>query len=107
MNLAQYLATPESKYLVVGKSVWEQDDVAKSIAPDPRTFQLNGTEYVILSLDPFTVPQLDAYITAQGGQYEFGFEQGNGKASFMLHSQVLGLLAQLPPPEPEPLAEGE
>lgn len=92
MNLAEYLASPESKYLVVGKSVWEQDEVAKSIAPDPRVFTIATTEYVVLSLDPLSVSQLEAYISAQGGQYEFGFEQGNGKASFMLHSQILALL---------------
>lgn len=97
MSIQRYLATPESKYLVVGKTVWEQDDVAKSIAPEPRTFTLNDTEYVILSLDPLTVPQLEAYIFSQGGQYEFGFEQGNGKASFMLHSEVLNLLKDLEP----------
>lgn len=93
MNLQQYLANPESKYLVIGKSVWEQDPVAQQVAPDPRHFELAGTTYTIISLHPLAVPELVAYMESMDGQYEFGWTQGNGKASYLTHTQMLELLA--------------
>lgn len=93
MNLEQYLANKESKYLVIGKALWEQDPVAQQVAPDPRHFELAGTIYTIVSLEPMAIPDLIAYMEKQDGQYEFGWTQGNGKASYLTHTQMLELLA--------------
>lgn len=98
MNLETYLAQPGNKYLVIGKAVWEQDPVAQQVAPDPRHFELAGTTYTIISLEPLTIPDLIAYMESQAGQYEFGWTQGNGKASYLTHSQVLDLIATIPEP---------
>lgn len=98
MNLQDYLASPGNKYLVVGKAVWEQDPVAQQVAPDPRHFELNGTTYTIVSLEPMAIPDLIAYMESQTGQYEFGWTQGNGKASYLTHTQMLELLASVGEP---------
>lgn len=96
MNLQDYLSQQGNKYLVIGKSIWEQDPVAQQVAPDPRHFELNGTAYTIISLEPMAIPELVAYMESMEGQYEFGWTQGNGKASYLTHTQMLELLAQLP-----------
>lgn len=101
MNLEQYLSNSESKYLVIGKAVWEQDPVAQQVAPDPRHFELAGTTYTIVSLEPLAIPDLIAYMESQEGQYEFGWTQGNGKASYLTHSQMLDLLTTIPEPAQE------
>jgi len=95
VTLNDYLAVPGFKYLVVGKANWEQDEVARSVAPEPRHFKLGETEYTIISLEPFTIPQLTAYMESQSGQYEFGWTLGNGKASYLTHQQMLDLLASI------------
>lgn len=95
MNLNEYLAVPGFKYLVVGRVNWEADDVARSVAPEPRHFVLGETEYTIISLEPMTIPQLTGYMESQNGQYEFGWTAGNGKASYLTHQQMLDLLATL------------
>ena len=95
MNITEYLSTPESKYLVIGKQVWEGDPVAQGLSSEPRVFTINGVDYVILSLDPSMVPLLESYISSQGGDYEFGFLQGTGKVSFLLHSEALELLKDI------------
>lgn len=93
MTLDEFLAISGNKYLVIGKAVWEQDELAKTVAPDPRHFSLNGTDYTIVSLEPLAIPDLIAYMESQEGQYEFGWTQGNGKASYLTHEQVLELVA--------------
>lgn len=95
MTLQEYLAVPGNKYLVIGKAVWEQDAVAQQIAPDPRHFQIGASEYTIVSLEPLTIPELIVYMESQSGEYEFGWVQGNGKASYLTHAEVLSLLASI------------
>lgn len=95
MNLQDYLSIPGNKYLVIGKAIWEQDLVAQQVAPDPRHFELVGTVYTIVSLEPMAIPDLIAYMESQEGQYEFGWTQGNGKASYLTHTQMLELLASV------------
>lgn len=93
---ASFLSYSGYKYVVIGKAVWENDPVALSIAPNPRHFSLEGTEYTIISLEPLSIPELLSYMEAQNGQYEFEWNIGNGKASFLVHEQILALLNTLP-----------
>lgn len=95
MTLNDYLAVSGFKYLVVGKANWEADEVARTVAPDPRHFMLDGNEYTIISLEPLSIPQLTAYLESKNGQYEFGWTAGNGKASYLTHQQMLALLATI------------
>lgn len=99
MNLQDYVSLSGNKYLVIGKANWELDEVARTVAPDPRHFTLDGNEYTIISLEPLSIPQLTAYLENQNGQYEFGWTPGNGMASYLTHSQMLDLLATIPESE--------
>lgn len=92
MNLEQYLTSPESKYLVIGKTIWEQDVVAQQVAHSPRCFFVNGVEYTILSLDPKKVLELTSYIESLGEGYAFGWTFMDGKVNFLTHSEALTLL---------------
>lgn len=95
MNLRTFVDSNESKYLVIGTNIWNTDPVAQAMAPDARSFTLNGVTYSIISLDPMGVDRLSIYIESNGGEYEFEFQQGNGKASYLLHSQMAELLRRV------------
>lgn len=95
MNLREYLEIPGNKYVIIGKSVWEQDPVSLQIAPDPRHFTLGSMEYTIVSLEPLGIPELILYMESHDGQYEFGWNIGNGKASYLTHSEILEILKEL------------
>jgi len=92
MTLQEYLNSPESKYLVIGKTIWEQDSLAQSIAYSPRCFLFNGVEYTILSLDPKKVSEIMTYIESLGEGYSFGWTFMDGKVNFLTHSEALTLL---------------
>jgi len=96
MNLQEYLANPESKYLVIGKSIWEQNPVAQQIAHSPQCFFANEREYVIRSLDPTQVLDLVSYIESLGEGYAFGWSFNDGKVNFLTHSEALALMQNTP-----------
>ena len=94
ISFSDFISTHGFKYLVVGKVVWENDPVAQEIAPAARSFTLDSNEYTIISLEPNVVDFIAQRIMDFGGDYELGFTLGNGKASFLTHSEALDLLSQ-------------
>lgn len=97
MMLIDYLLDPQSKYAVIGAANYDMDAVAQSISASPRRFWSGESEYVILSLDPASVPLLAGYIDQSGAGIEFDFVQGSGKVSLLVHPQALELLAEFAP----------
>lgn len=93
MNLPQYLASAESKYAVIRSDSYAQDPVAQSISRSPRTFDHNGVNMTLLSLEPLTVPELVAYAEQAANGIEFELTIGSGKVTLLLHSQVIAMLA--------------
>lgn len=92
MNLETYLASAESKYAVIRSDSYAQDPVAQAISQSPRTFDHEGTDMTLLSLEPLTVPQLVAYVEQAANGIEFELTIGSGKVTLLLHSQVTELL---------------
>lgn len=92
MTLDEYLASPESKYAVILKSVYLTDSVARTISDSPREFTLNDVEYVILSIEPNNVQTLVGYLISLGTPIEYSFIQGTGAIKLLIHSQVLALI---------------
>lgn len=92
MTLAEYLASTESKYAVIRADSYAQDEVAQSISASPRRFTIDGVEFVILSLEPMTVPQLAAYAEQVANGVEFELTVGSGKVTLLLHSEATALL---------------
>lgn len=93
MTLAEYLANPESKYAVIRSDSYDADPVAQSISQSPRRFLLEGVEFVILSLEPLSVPELVAYAEQAANGVEFELTVGSGKVTLLLHSTALELLS--------------
>jgi hypothetical protein len=91
MNLEQFLSISGPKYIIVASVVHESDELSKSIAPEPRKFTLDGTEFVAINVEPLYIPELAEYIQRQAG-IEFEFVRETGNASFLTHSQVIELL---------------
>lgn len=94
MSLESYIATNQSKYAVIGGANYDADPMAQSISSSPRRFILDGTEYVILSLDPASIAGLVEYIQLTGADVEYAFVKGSGKASLLTHAQAIELMAQ-------------
>lgn len=98
MNLESYLSNTESKYAIISAEAYTAEPLAQSISSEPARFTIGGKEYVILSLDPRSVPDLVAYIQHSGKDVEFEFVQGSGKVSLLLHGQARTLIAAVEPP---------
>lgn len=95
MTLEDYLSSSESKYAIITTDSYLQDPVAQSISPSPRTFDYNGVNMTLLSLEPLSVPELVAYVEQAANGVEFELTIGSGKVTLMLHSEVVGLLNSL------------
>lgn len=93
MDKDSFLSFEGNIYLVIGKTVWEQDMLAQQVAPQARIVTIRANDYAIISLEPYSVPDMLAYMDSLNGQYEFEWNAGNGKASFLTHPQILDLLA--------------
>lgn len=93
MTLAEFIAVNGFKYLVIGLVDWQTDELAQTLAPAPRQFALNGSEYVLISLEPNLISEIADSIVLKG-EYEFGFNRGNGKASFLTYDQALTVVSQ-------------
>lgn len=93
MDLATYLENAESKYAVIRSDSYAQDPVAQSISQSPRTFDHNGVDMTLLSLEPLTVPELVAYVEQAANGVEFELTLGSGKVTLLTHTQVLNLLS--------------
>jgi hypothetical protein len=93
MTLAEYLENHESKYAAIRSDSYDADPVAQSISPAPRRFTLGSTEFVILSLEPLSVPELAAYAEQVANGVEFELTVGSGKVTLLLHSAVIALLS--------------
>lgn len=103
MTLTEYLESPESKYGVIRSDSYDADPVAKSISQSPRRFNLNESEFVILSLEPMSVPQLAAYASQVASGVEFELTVGSGKVTLLTHSQAIQLLSSLETEDDESL----
>jgi hypothetical protein len=99
MTLEDYLSSSQSKYAVITTDSYMQDPVAQSISTSPRTFDYNGVNMTLLSLEPLTVPQLVAYVEQAANGVEFELTIGSGKVTLLLHSDVIELLNNIPQSE--------
>lgn len=96
MTLEEFLAQSGPKYAVLRKDHHEAEPMASERWPSPGTFALDDVEYVAINLEPLTVPEVVAYVEAQGSGVEFEFTVGTGLVSLLSHAQVLQLLALQP-----------
>lgn len=92
MTLQEFVAIAESKYAIILAANYDADPVAQSISASPRRFVLHEIEYVILSLDPQSIPQLYGYVLSTGNSVEFEYRQGTGAVKLLTHSDAINLL---------------
>lgn len=98
MTLEEFLAQSGPKYAVLRKDHHEAEPVASERWTAPGTFMVGGIEFVAINLEPYTVPEIVAYIESQGSGVEFEFTVGSGLVSLLSHGQVMQLIASQPVP---------
>lgn len=89
MTLEEFISSTGNKYATIALSLWQSDELLTSIAPTPRQFTFNGSELVILSLEPHLVQQ---FIDHVGGDVSVGF--GLDKPSLLTHQMAIDLLSE-------------
>ncbi len=99
MTLQDFLDSKESKYAVIRSDSYAQDPVAQLISPSPRTFDYNGVNMTLLSLEPLSVPELVDYVEQAANGVEFELTIGSGKVTLLLHPDVIELLNSISQPE--------
>lgn len=97
MTLEEFISSTGNKYATVALSLWQADELLTSIAPTPRQFTIDGSEFVILSLEPHLVQQ---FIERAGSDISVGFAPD--KPSLLTHQMAIDLLSGLTTNHNEP-----
>lgn len=85
----EFISSTGNKYATVLLSLWQADELLTSITPTPRQFTIDGSEFVILSLEPHLVQQFIDHI---GGDVSVGFNPD--KTSLLTHQMAIDLLSE-------------
>ena len=93
MTLQEFIQTQGSKFAVIRKDSYDSDPIAQSISTSPRTFEYNGVDMVVLSIEPSAVETLAAYASQAANGVEFELTVGSGKVTLLTHEQALSLIA--------------
>lgn len=89
MTVEEFISSVGNKYATVALSLWQPDELLTLIAPTPRQFTVNGSEFVILSLEPHSVQRFVSHV---GGDVSVGFDVN--KPSLLTHQMAIDLLSE-------------